>query len=126
NALLMSMLAASGPINWSKVILPPGRTQQACYLIYYRALQDAEKSAWWGYGKKGGDAKNKSSGVKENGTAKGTKRGRAKKGAELEDDDEESDYKEKVAKKLKLEDSESGSETAEKFERPEDGAVGEI
>lgn len=123
----MSMLAASGPINWSKVTLPPGRTQQACYLVYYRALQDAEKNAWWSYGKKGADANIKNSGVKEKGTAKGTKRAQAKKGGQLEDDDEEeSDYKEKVAKKQKLEDSEDGSETAEEFERPEDGAVDEI
>lgn len=124
---MVSTVAASGPINWSKVILPPGRTQQACYFIYYRALQDAKKNGWWNYGKEGGDAGNKKGGSKEKGTAKGMKRERPKKGEQLEDeDDEKSDCDERVIKKEKLENSEDDSEDAKEYEQPREGAVEEI
>ena len=40
----MSIIAAGGPINWSNVVLPPGRSQMACWHVVDHAKKDAAKS----------------------------------------------------------------------------------
>ncbi|KAL8960317.1 MAG: hypothetical protein Q9193_002961 [Seirophora villosa] len=64
NALLISLLAASGPPNWKQVKLPAGRSRMACQHIYIAAVKGAE-------GVELGDNKN-SGAVKKRGPNKAT------------------------------------------------------
>ena len=38
----MSIIAASGPINWKDVKLPAGRSRGACYCVVRAALEEAQ------------------------------------------------------------------------------------
>lgn len=44
NALFMSIIAAGGPINWKNVVLPPGRSQMACWHVVDQANKAAAKA----------------------------------------------------------------------------------
>ncbi|KAL8940223.1 MAG: hypothetical protein Q9216_002932 [Gyalolechia sp. 2 TL-2023] len=44
-ALLISLLAASGPPNWKNVQLPAGRSRMACQHIYAAAVKEAQSVA---------------------------------------------------------------------------------
>lgn len=41
-ALLISLLAASGPPNWKNVQLPAGRSKMACQHVYMAAVKEAQ------------------------------------------------------------------------------------
>ena len=41
----MSIIMASGTPDWSKVVIPPGRTEKACYHIYNQVKQSASQYA---------------------------------------------------------------------------------
>ncbi|KAL9599408.1 MAG: hypothetical protein Q9219_003845 [cf. Caloplaca sp. 3 TL-2023] len=45
NALLVALLAASGPPNWKDVKLPAGRSRMACQHIYFNAVKEAQSVA---------------------------------------------------------------------------------
>lgn len=40
-ALFISVLATCGALDWSRVVLPAGRSKTACYQAYNQAIKDA-------------------------------------------------------------------------------------
>ena len=102
----MSIIAASGPPNWARVVLPAGRSRQACTSAYNRLLKEASTIPM-GDGAQAGTASKRASPnkSKDNGTA--TKRKRGSKANQVAnggvDDDEEEGL---VIKKQKKQESE--------------------
>ena len=91
-ALMLSIIAASGPPNWSQVKLPAGRSRQACSSYYNRLLKEASTSSSPDGAKAPAPKRATPKNAKDNVTPTKRKRG-SKKGdmANLEgqDDDEE-------------------------------------
>ena len=106
NALLVALIASAGSPDWSKVVLPAGRSKQACYHQYMAAMKSAE-----GIDKGGPPAVIKRRGPRKpiiteaaatTGTSK-RKRGQNSTGVPAENrDDEEVEAKAKKIKELKV------------------------
>ncbi|KAI4171588.1 MAG: hypothetical protein LQ343_004180 [Gyalolechia ehrenbergii] len=111
-ALLVSLLAASGPPNWKNVQLPAGRSRMACQHVYMAAVKEAQGVAV-------GDNKNADA-VKKRERKKATT-SKAKAGSKRKDDEKDksasevSDYDAHKLKKVKA-DVESDEERGIKRE----------
>ncbi|KAL8842906.1 MAG: hypothetical protein Q9170_000310 [Blastenia crenularia] len=122
NALLISLLAASGPPNWKDVKLPAGRSKMACQHVYMAAVKEAQGVAV-------GDNKNADA-IKKRSPKKGTsskskisaKRKRGGKGEDKADHESEvSEAEERDTKKFKAEvkSDQSGEDQEVKLEAEE-------
>ncbi len=106
---MMSIIAASGPPNWSRVVLPAGRSRIACTSLYNRLVKEASTVPMAGGAKAGNTPKRTPKKTKENGTPTKRKRGgKGDKTANEEDGDDEEDYV--MVKKQKKEEEDEGGE----------------
>ena len=120
----MSIIAASGPINWSQVEIPPGRSKQSCYLVYYHAREEAKKykdakgtgTTGEGMGDKSGSKNGVQGGGAKAGTGKRKRTNGNKKSAEQVEKIQEVEKSDDEAKPVKKEKVEEESDTAEEFE----------
>lgn len=107
-ALMMSIIAASGPPNWSCVVLPAGRSRIACTSLYNRLLKEASTIPMADGAKAGTTPKRTPKKAKENGTPTKRKRGGKADDMATEEahDDDEEDTVVKKQKKVVEEKSE--------------------
>ena len=121
-ALMLSIIAASGPPNWSQVKLPAGRSRQACSSYYNRLLKEASTAPSLDGAKTSTPKRATPKKAKDNGTP--TKRKRGGKKGDMENgegqDDEEVVV---VAKKQKKEESEDEDVKEEGDEKVDDDMV---
>ncbi len=108
-ALMMSIIAASGPPNWSCVVLPAGRSRIACTSLYNRLVKEASTIPSADGAKAGTTPKRTPKKTKENGTP--TKRKRGSKGDDMATEDaHDDDGEDTVVKKQKKVDEKSEEE----------------